>query len=55
MTDHKEWLSDPPLPQNDGGMNRLQISNFDSNFFILQVKISHLNVNVENGQRKWST
>ena len=46
MPDHKEWQSDPPLSQNDGGMNRLQIINF----YILQVRILHLNVNVENGQ-----
>ena len=34
----------------DGGINRLQIINFDSNFYIQQIIILHLDVKVENGQ-----
>ena len=36
--------------QNDGGMNRLQISKFNSNFYLQQVRILHLDVKVLNGQ-----
>ena len=35
---------------NDGGMNCLQISNFDSNFYILQFRILYLDVKFQNGQ-----
>ena len=40
---------------NDGGMNCLQISNFDSNFYVQKVWISHLDVKVENGEFPIST
>ena len=35
---------------DDGGMTCLQISYFDSNFFLLQVRILHFEVKVENVQ-----